>query len=208
MHGLTSWKVCTETEHLQEGFRSFPSGHSSFAWTGMWYLTLFLSAKMRALNRKGYTIKSWILLAPITGATLVSVSRTMDYRHHATDVIAGGIVGVLAAWWGYRQYFPVSSTRGLAERAFLEANAQPIAAPKSWKTYDPRIKNPESAIPLHTVHERDVSDPGMGLVNTQTSYPSPPGVVYPPQRMNTPYSPISAESTHANVRTEYSQRLE
>lgn len=108
MHGLTSWEVCTQTEHLQEGFRSFPSGHSSFAWCGMWYLTLFLSAKMRALNRKGYTIKSWILLAPITGATLVCVSRTMDYRHHATDVIAGGIVGVLSAWWGYRQYFPVS----------------------------------------------------------------------------------------------------
>lgn len=69
---------------------------------------MYLSAKLRALNRKGYTIKSWILLAPITGATLVCVSRTMDYRHHATDVIAGGIVGVLTAWWGYRQYFPVS----------------------------------------------------------------------------------------------------
>lgn len=57
------------------------------------------------------------------------------------------------------------------------------------------------------MHERDVSDSGMGLVNQQTSYPSPPGVVYPPQRMNTPYSPISAES-HAPSRPEYSQRLE
>lgn len=108
MHGLTSWHACTTTEDLQEGFRSFPSGHSSFAWAGMWYLTLYLGAKLRAMNRKGYTIKSWILLAPVTGATLVCVSRTMDYRHHATDVIAGGIVGVLSGWWAYRQYYPVS----------------------------------------------------------------------------------------------------
>jgi diacylglycerol diphosphate phosphatase/phosphatidate phosphatase len=44
VHGLTSWKVCTQTEHLQEGFRSFPSGHSSFGWSGMWYLELYLMA--------------------------------------------------------------------------------------------------------------------------------------------------------------------
>jgi len=43
-HGLTDWRVCTKTDKLQEGFRSFPSGHSSFAWTGMWFLVLYLAA--------------------------------------------------------------------------------------------------------------------------------------------------------------------
>lgn len=43
-HGLTSWTVCTQTDKLQDGFRSFPSGHSSFGWTGMWYLELYLMA--------------------------------------------------------------------------------------------------------------------------------------------------------------------
>lgn len=33
----------------------------------------------------------------------------MDYRHHPTDVIAGGIIGILGAWYGYRQYHPVRS---------------------------------------------------------------------------------------------------
>jgi diacylglycerol diphosphate phosphatase/phosphatidate phosphatase len=42
--GLATWHYCTRTELLQEGFRSFPSGHSSFAWTGMWFLVLYLSA--------------------------------------------------------------------------------------------------------------------------------------------------------------------
>jgi membrane-associated phospholipid phosphatase len=32
----------------------------------------------------------------------------MDYRHHPTDVIAGGLIGIGAGWWGYRQYYPVS----------------------------------------------------------------------------------------------------
>lgn len=48
VHGLTSWTVCTRTDMLQEGFRSFPSGHSSFAWTGMWYLELYLMASESA----------------------------------------------------------------------------------------------------------------------------------------------------------------
>lgn len=63
---------------------------------------------MRISNRRGYTWKSWLLLAPLSCAALVSVSRTMDYRHHSTDVIAGAIIGVLAAWFAYRQFYPVS----------------------------------------------------------------------------------------------------
>lgn len=62
---------------------------------------------MRISNRRGYTIKAWILLAPLMCAILVCVSRTMDYRHHATDVIAGSIIGILGAWFAYRQYYPV-----------------------------------------------------------------------------------------------------
>ena len=64
--------------------------------------------EMRINNRRGYTWKSWILLVPLIGACLISISRTMDYRHHSTDVIAGAILGILGAWYSYRQYHPVS----------------------------------------------------------------------------------------------------
>lgn len=39
---LVAWTVCTESnEHiLQEGWRSFPSGHSSFSFAGLGYLSL------------------------------------------------------------------------------------------------------------------------------------------------------------------------
>jgi diacylglycerol diphosphate phosphatase/phosphatidate phosphatase len=62
---------------------------------------------MRINNRRGYTWKAWLLLVPLLCSTLVSISRTMDYRHHATDVIAGAIVGIATSWFSYRQYYPV-----------------------------------------------------------------------------------------------------
>lgn len=64
----------------------------------------------------------------------------------------------------------------------------------------------------HAIHEREASD-SIGLVNTKTSYPSPPGVVYPPQRIETPYSPIEVEAERAQGTAYargngYDQRLE
>ncbi|KAH0565233.1 hypothetical protein GP486_001377 [Trichoglossum hirsutum] len=44
---LVSAAICKNTDksRLNDGFRSFPSGHSSLSWAGLAYLTLFLSAK-------------------------------------------------------------------------------------------------------------------------------------------------------------------
>jgi membrane-associated phospholipid phosphatase len=44
---LVDWRICQQTDSstLSDGFASFPSGHASFSWAGMTYLTLFLCAK-------------------------------------------------------------------------------------------------------------------------------------------------------------------
>ncbi|KAF2471951.1 PAP2-domain-containing protein [Lindgomyces ingoldianus] len=44
---LVTGAICTnqESDILQDGFKSFPSGHSSFSWAGLLYLTLFLASK-------------------------------------------------------------------------------------------------------------------------------------------------------------------
>ncbi|POY71007.1 hypothetical protein BMF94_5932 [Rhodotorula taiwanensis] len=108
VYGLATVAVCTvQTGHIiDDGFKSFPSGHSSFAWAGLGYFSLYLAGKMRLFDRRGHAIKAWIAIAPLIGATLIAVSRTMDYRHHATDVIAGSILGALIALVTYHLYYP------------------------------------------------------------------------------------------------------
>lgn len=44
---LVTSAICTNTDNdiLQDGFKSFPSGHASFSWSGLLYLTLFVASK-------------------------------------------------------------------------------------------------------------------------------------------------------------------
>ncbi|KAF2735476.1 PAP2 domain-containing protein [Polyplosphaeria fusca] len=44
---LATSDICTNQDDsiLQDGFKSFPSGHASFSWAGLLYLTLFLASK-------------------------------------------------------------------------------------------------------------------------------------------------------------------
>ncbi len=46
---LVAIDVCTETDHhtLHDGWRSFPSGHSSFSFAGLGFLSLFFAGQMR-----------------------------------------------------------------------------------------------------------------------------------------------------------------
>lgn len=46
---LVGVEVCTEARHhvLHDGWRSFPSGHSSFSFAGLGYLSLFLAGQVR-----------------------------------------------------------------------------------------------------------------------------------------------------------------
>lgn len=46
---LVGVEVCTESRHhvLHDGWRSFPSGHSSFSFAGLGYLSLFLAGQVR-----------------------------------------------------------------------------------------------------------------------------------------------------------------
>ena len=107
-HELVDWTVCTETDHhtLHDGFRSFPSGHSSFSWAGLGYLGLFLAGQLRALRPRRGLGRVVIAGLPAVAALLITISRTEDYRHDVYDVTAGTLIGAVCAGFCYRRYFP------------------------------------------------------------------------------------------------------
>ncbi|KLO13504.1 PAP2-domain-containing protein [Schizopora paradoxa] len=118
-YGLVTATICTETDihKLRDGWRSFPSGHSSLSFAGLGFLAFYVAGKMHLFDHRGHTAKAWISLAPLAGAALVAVSRTMDYRHHWQDVLTGSALGLATAYFAYRQYYPPLDHE-LSERPF------------------------------------------------------------------------------------------
>ncbi|KAI7859447.1 phosphatidic acid phosphatase type 2/haloperoxidase [Circinella umbellata] len=106
---LSNYTVCTsdlESHEMVDGFKSFPSGHSSFSFSGLVYLAMFIAGKMQMFDQRGHTYKGFIFAFPFIGALLVAISRTQDYRHHWQDVFIGALLGSASAWFSYRQYYP------------------------------------------------------------------------------------------------------
>ncbi|KAL1922043.1 uncharacterized protein VTP21DRAFT_10685 [Calcarisporiella thermophila] len=105
---LSNATICTQTDSyiIRDGYKSFPSGHSSLSFGGLTFLSLFIAGKLHVFDQRGHTFKGFVVVLPMIGAALVAISRIEDYRHHPTDIIAGAIIGVLAAYFSYRQYYP------------------------------------------------------------------------------------------------------
>ncbi|KAK3701766.1 hypothetical protein LTR37_015286 [Vermiconidia calcicola] len=100
--------VCTETRHhlLHDGWRSFPSGHSSFSFSGLGFLALFLAAQLHMFRPRASVFTVLICLVPLMGAALIAISRLEDYRHDVFDVTAGSILGLSVALCNWRRYYP------------------------------------------------------------------------------------------------------
>ena len=106
-HALVAIDVCTETGYhtLHDGWRSFPSGHSSWAFSGLGYLSLFLAGQMHVFRPQIDLTSILIFLAPLVGAALVAMSRMADYRHDVYDVTCGSLLGMVVAFTTYRRYY-------------------------------------------------------------------------------------------------------
>jgi diacylglycerol diphosphate phosphatase / phosphatidate phosphatase len=99
-------------------FRSFPSGHSSSSFAGLFYLSLYLAGKLHVLDQRGEVWRTLVVLIPTLAASCIAISRIMDARHHPFDVLFGSAMGILVAWGSYRQYFPPVSNSWLKGRAY------------------------------------------------------------------------------------------
>jgi len=81
-HKLVTWEVCSETDShtLHDGWRSFPSGHSSFAFSGLGFLALFLCGQMRVFRPRSDLGRCLLALSPLLAAAIIAISRCEDYR--------------------------------------------------------------------------------------------------------------------------------
>ncbi|KAI0046682.1 PAP2-domain-containing protein [Auriscalpium vulgare] len=131
--GLSSVAIChpRTTRMIEDGFRSFPSGHSSLSFAGLGFLAFYIAGKTHLFDKRGHAAKAWLALLPLSGAALVAISRTEDYRHHWQDVFVGSLLGIVVAYFSYRQYYP------------------PLSSELSHRPYAPRIHSGDPILPVH-----------------------------------------------------------
>jgi len=170
VHALVSFDVCTETDHhlLHDGWRSFPSGHSSFAFSGLGYLALFLAGQIHLFRPRADLARMLFVLAPLIGAALIAISRCEDYRHDVYDVTVGSILGFLVAHHTYRRYYPAlrsancdtpfpkpvdTSSAGFSR---LKDEEERIQSAGVYSLGDP-AEDGEDDIPLRAIGERENS---------------------------------------------------
>jgi len=95
MFTLSNASICTQTALLKEGFRSFPSGHSSrtavrvlfnfiflVSFAGLGFLSLFFAGRLNLLDTRGEVWKTVVTLIPLVAAGFVAVSRLMNNRYY------------------------------------------------------------------------------------------------------------------------------
>ncbi|XP_047341357.1 lipid phosphate phosphatase 2-like [Impatiens glandulifera] len=126
--------ICTgKASVIKEGHKSFPSGHASWSFAGLSFLSLYLAGKIKVFDQRGHVAKLCLLFLPILMACLVAISRVDDYWHHWQDVFAGGLLGLSVATFCYLQFFPPPyDNDGWGPyayfRALNESNTNPQAA--------------------------------------------------------------------------------
>lgn len=112
------YEECTNQDSL-DARKSFPSGHSSLAFSGMTLLTMYLlrkfgvySTTVTAVQQQDNAVMlqytkpkssqkamSVLCLAPMAIACFVAASRLHDNMHFPADVVGGAVLGTALAWF-------------------------------------------------------------------------------------------------------------
>lgn len=97
-------KVADPKHVLREGRLSFPSGHAGTAFASLLPMCFFFMSRLRPF----YYASLWrfvVCFLPLILSSVISVSRTQDYRHNYVDVLAGSLLGIAPAMIALRLNF-------------------------------------------------------------------------------------------------------
>ncbi|KGO74176.1 Phosphatidic acid phosphatase type 2/haloperoxidase [Penicillium italicum] len=138
---LVSWEICRNRSNSLriDGFASFPSGHSSFSFAGLIYLTLWLCSKFSiafpylprypvedqshsddnaSVRKRGAAPPVYLMLiafVPTATACFIAASRWFNYRHHGFDILFGAALGLFFAYIAFNMYhLPIRRGAGWA----------------------------------------------------------------------------------------------
>ncbi|KAL6614779.1 hypothetical protein ACP70R_037049 [Stipagrostis hirtigluma subsp. patula] len=107
---VTTGVICHgDPSVIKEGHKSFPSGHTSWSFAGLGFLSWYLAGKITVFDRRGHVAKLCVVLLPLLVAAMIAISRVDDYWHHWQDVCTGGVLGMVVASVCYLQFFPFPS---------------------------------------------------------------------------------------------------
>jgi diacylglycerol diphosphate phosphatase / phosphatidate phosphatase len=72
--------ICTgDQNEIDDSLESFPSGHSTAGWAGLFFLALYINAQLKVMSAHNPSYWKMILMfAPLLGATLISGALTID----------------------------------------------------------------------------------------------------------------------------------
>ncbi len=90
---VNSLKTWTKTERPNGDMRSFPSGHTSFAF-----------AMAHFMHKEYGEISPWYSIGAYTCATTVGIMRVAKNAHWISDVLAGAGIGMLSTEFVYRTH--------------------------------------------------------------------------------------------------------
>ncbi len=132
--------ICTGNEkEINDALESMPSGHSTAAFAGLLYCSLYLNGKLKIFaNYRPQYWKFVLFYAPLLGAVLIASSLTIDHYHHWYDILAGAIIGTMFAFGAFRcQYASVWDYR---------FNHIPLPRTEADQGFDYHLDHVESAL--------------------------------------------------------------
>lgn len=172
--------ICTgDKDEINDSLESFPSGHSTAAFAGLVYLTLYFNAQLKVMSAHNPAYwKMVMFFMPLLGATLIAGALTIDEYHNWYDVLAGSVIGTATAIVAFRQTFasvwdfrfnhiPLPRTSSLFHRRVLQGgsiSSAGFAATGPFYTY--RWQSPGPALPCWSLPV--TREGGWGTLDEQT----------------------------------------